>query len=71
MTTSSIGEARMMDDGTLELMLRAEGAGGITGDALLVYPPTHPDYAEIKRHLEAAHGKLAPGNSVSVPPWPD
>ena len=68
---ASIGEARMKDDGTLELMLRAEGAGGMVGDAFLVYPPSHPQYDEVKRHLEAAHGPLKPGAAVSVPPWPD
>jgi hypothetical protein len=67
----SIGEARMQADGTLELMLRAEGPGGIVGDALFVYPPTHPQYAEVKKHLEAVHGPLAPGAAVSVPPWPE
>jgi len=69
--TESIGEARMKDDGTLELMLRAEGKNGMVGDALLVYPPTHPQYEDIKRHLEAAHGALKPGAAVSVPPFPD
>jgi hypothetical protein len=70
MSGASIGEAHMKDDGTLELMLRAEGPG-VVGDALLIYAPDHPQYDEVKRHLEAAHGPLAPGRSVSVPPWPD
>jgi hypothetical protein len=71
MSGASIGEAHMKDDGTLELMLRAEGPPGVVGDALLVFGPQHPQYHDVKRHLEAAHGPLTPGRSVSVPPWPD
>jgi hypothetical protein len=68
---ASIGEARMKADGTLELMLRAEGPGGMVGDAFIVYPPAHPNYAEVKKHLEAVHGALQVDVPVSVPPWPD
>ena len=57
----------MEADGTVVLYLRAEGAGGITGDARLVYAPTHKDYREILRHL----GGLKPGERKPVPPWPD
>ncbi len=57
----------MAADGTISLQLRAEGPGGAVGDALLVYPPSHPQYREILAHL----GGLSPGESKPVPPWPD
>jgi hypothetical protein len=63
---ASIGSAYMKDDGTIQLMLRAEGDGAI-GDAMFLYPPDHPEYAEILAHL----GGLKPGESKPVPPWPD
>ena len=69
MTSDSIGAATMDDDGTLTLQLRAEGPGGIVGDALLVYAPTHPEYAEIKKHLEAHGGPMKPGDKRPVAPW--
>jgi hypothetical protein len=62
-----IGTATMKPDGTILLQLRAEGPGGIRGDALCIYPPTHPSYGEILKHL----GGLVPGESKPVPPWPD
>jgi hypothetical protein len=37
------------------------------GDGFLTYPPSDPQYAEILRHL----GGLKPGETKSVPPWPD
>jgi hypothetical protein len=63
----SIGEATMEPDGTIVLMLRAEGPGGVRGDAVLRYPPTHPEYQETLRHL----GGLKPGDHKPVPPWPE
>jgi hypothetical protein len=64
---ASIGVATMQPDGTILLQLRAEGPGGLEGDALLTYPPADPDYANVLQHL----GGLAPGQSKPVPPWPD
>lgn len=61
----SIGTAVLLADGTIELTLRAEGPGGIVGDGFLVYPPTHPQYQDVRKHL----GELTPGQSVPVPPW--
>ena len=61
----------MTKDGSLELTLRLEGPGELVGDGFVVYAPDHPNYDEVRRHLEAAHGALAPGDKVSVPPWPD
>lgn len=61
----TIGTARMEADGTLVLNLRAEGAGGVIGDAQFVYPPNHPQYQDILKHL----GGLKPGQEKPVPPW--
>ena len=62
---ASIGAATMRADGTLVLDLRAEGPGGLLGDARLVYPPDHPRYAAILSHV----GPIAPGERRPVPPW--
>lgn len=61
----SIGVATMKPDGTLVLELRAEGEGGAVGDAMLVFPPTHPRYQEMLAHL----GAIKPGQSKPVPPF--
>lgn len=63
----SIGSATMTKDGTIILDLRAEGAGGMAGDARLVYPRGHKQYDEILKHL----GGLRPGETKPVPPWPE
>jgi hypothetical protein len=57
----SIGVAKMLDNGTLVLDLFNPAP------AQLTYPPTHPEYANTLRHL----GGMRPGESKSVPPWPD
>jgi hypothetical protein len=62
----SIGEATMEKDGTIVLQLRAEGPGRMIGDAQFRYPRSHPDYAEVLKHL----GGLKPGERKPVPPWP-
>jgi hypothetical protein len=64
-TVASIGVATMERDGTVTLQIRT--ANGIHGHARLVYPPTHPAYADILKHLDG----LKPGESKPVPPWPD
>jgi hypothetical protein len=66
MPAASIGSASMTGDGTIILDLRAEGPGGLTGDARLVYPRGHQQYREILEHI----GGLRPGESKPVPPWP-
>jgi hypothetical protein len=63
----SIGSAKMKDDGTIVLQLRAEGPGGMIGDSLVVYKPDDPKYGEILEHL----GGLEPGEEKPVPPWPE
>ncbi|MBI4532464.1 MAG: hypothetical protein HY711_00845 [Candidatus Melainabacteria bacterium] len=62
-----IGIATMDKDGTITLQLRAEGPGNAIGDALLVYPKTHPEYKSILKHI----GSLRPGEIKPVRPWPD
>jgi hypothetical protein len=65
--SESIGVATMSDDGVIRLQLRADGANGEVGDALLTYTPDNPDYASVIAHL----GGIAPGETKPVPPWPD
>lgn len=63
-----IGTATMKADGTIVLDLRAEDPSGrAMGDARVVYPRGHREYAKILDHL----GGLKPGESKPVPPWPD
>ena len=54
----------MEADGTLVLELRAEGPG-MTGDALLRYPTSHPHYAAILAHV----GPINPGEERPVAPF--
>ncbi|MBL8923936.1 MAG: hypothetical protein JNJ54_34085 [Myxococcaceae bacterium] len=67
MSQASIGSALMLPDGTIELVLRAEGPGGMRGDAKFTYPTTHPQYQLVLAHV----GGLEPGRSKPVPPWPE
>ncbi|MBI4957737.1 MAG: hypothetical protein HY908_37365 [Myxococcales bacterium] len=62
-----IGAATMEADGTLVLMLRAEGPSGAVGDAQFRYPPSHPQYQKMLKHV----GGMKPGESKPVPPWPE
>lgn len=62
----SIGQASMKPDGTIVLQLRAEGAGGAVGDALITYPKSDPKYGSVLKHL----GGLKPGQTKPVPPFP-
>ena len=63
---AGIGVATMSADGAITLQLRAEGAGGTVGDAVFVYKPGDPMYAEVKQHI----GDIKPGETKPVPPWP-
>jgi hypothetical protein len=63
---SSIGSAYMKPDGTIQLMLRAEGNGGLVGDAMMHYAPGDKDYDMILRHV----GGLKRGEGKPVPPFP-
>ena len=63
----SIGQATMLEDRTIVLLLRAEDpATGTLGDARFEYPPTHPDYDGLLAHL----GGIEPGQDKPVPLWP-
>jgi hypothetical protein len=62
----SIGQATMLKDRTVQLMLRAEGPRGSVGDALVVLRPGDKNYEATLSHI----GSLEPGESKSVPPWP-
>jgi hypothetical protein len=62
-----IGTARMAEDGTLVLDLRAEGPRGELGLARILRGPTHPRYQAWIEHL----GGMSPGDEKLVPPWPD
>jgi hypothetical protein len=57
--------AEMAADGTITLTLRATGNGAV-GDGQLVYPPTHPQYETIKKHV----GPMKPGEQRPVAPFP-
>lgn len=61
----SIGSARMEQDGTIVLQLRAESPGGPVGDVLFRYSPDHGQYQTILKHL----GGLEKGQEKPVPPW--
>lgn len=63
--TGPIGIATMLPDGTIVLDLRAEAPGGTVGQGRLTYPPGHPEYAAVLRHL----GGLRPDEVKSVRPW--
>lgn len=62
----SIGVAKMSEDGTVSIQLRAESDTAI-GDGLFEYKPDSPGYDEIIEHL----GGIEPGQEKPVPPWPD
>ena len=55
----------MATDGTIILDLVAR-TGGAAGQGQLTYPPGHPRYDAILRHL----GGLRPGEEKPVPPFP-
>lgn len=61
-----IGSARMLDDGTVVLDLRAEDGSGVRGRGQLRYPPSHKDYQMVLDHV----GGLRPGEEKPVPPFP-
>jgi hypothetical protein len=64
--SDSIGIAEMTGDRTIVLNLRASVDRAGSGEARLVYPPSHPQYREILEHL----GGMKPGETKPVPPWP-
>lgn len=61
----SIGSATLRPDGVLELMLRAEGPGGIVGDSVVTYAPDDVNYKKVFEHL----GGIKTGEVKPVPPF--
>ncbi len=61
----NIGAATMLLNGTIVLDLRAEGPGGVIGDARLTYRPGEPHYQVVRDHLP----ELRPGMTVIEPPF--
>lgn len=61
--SEAVGTARLLADGTIELdMFRPS--------ARLTYGPRHPQYLEVRAHIERRGGLLVPGAERSVPPFP-
>jgi len=61
---AAIGMATMLPDGTIQLDLQANMEGR-HGSTRVVYPKSHPSYADVLRHL----GGMKPGETKLVPPW--
>ena len=61
----AIGQAFMLEDGTIILTLSAREENGTRGDARLVYPKGHKEYNRILSHL----GGIEAGQTKPVPPW--
>lgn len=58
-----VGTARIKPDGTIELDMFAPSAR-------LTYAPDHPQYLEIRHHIEQRGGMLVPGVDRPVAPFP-
>jgi len=65
--TRPIGTATLNADGSLSLQLRAEGGGGMMGDAFFTYRPGDAMYQKVLDHV----GGLKAGESKPVPPFPE
>ena len=64
---NSIGVTWMEPDGTIVMQLTGTMPGGMRGDALLRYGPTHARYAQILEHI----GTIQPGERKDVRPFED
>jgi hypothetical protein len=65
-TAKSIGVARMLADGTI--MIGVPGSGSADrAQAVLTLSPGDTQYQPLLDHL----GGLKPGETKSIPPWPD
>jgi len=62
-----IGFVNMEADGTLVLNLNATLNGKTVGHGYFRYPPGHPEYEEVLRHVDP----IKPGESKPVRPWPE
>ena len=65
-----IGSAQMRRDGTLYLMLRAEGPGGLIGDAAFEIAPGGTGCGASYQAWLDRLGGMKPGDDKLVPPWP-
>ena len=61
---ASIGNATMLPDGTLQLMLRGIGPNGAIAETLAVMKPGEERYEKMLKVL----GPMAPGESRAIPP---
>jgi len=61
-----IGFVNMEADGTLVLNLNASLEGKVVGHGYFRYPPDHPKYEDVLRHV----GPIKPGEEKPVRPWP-
>ena len=61
-----IGFVNMEADGTLVLNLNASLEGKVVGHGYFRYPPDHPEYEDVLRHV----GPIKPGEEKPVRPWP-
>ena len=61
----SIGVARMLDDGTI--LVGVAAGGGDRAQAVLQLMPGDTPYQPLLDHI----GGLKPGETKSIPPWPE
>jgi hypothetical protein len=61
-----IGDAKMLEDGTIIINLRRT-ADGINVSGIIKYPINNRDYKEVLDHL----GGMRPGETKLVPAWDD
>jgi|SRR6185312_10872131 len=64
--TPSVGVATMLPNGTILVGVRGPGADGAL-EAVLMVEPGDSTYQPIIDHI----GGLKPGETKSIPPWPD
>ncbi|XYD11905.1 hypothetical protein R1A27_32600 (plasmid) [Methylobacterium sp. NMS12] len=62
---AAIGVASREADGSIVLTLRADGPGGVLGDAQFRYAPSDPNYGMIVRHV----GSMPRRGAVPVMPF--
>ena len=62
----SIGIATMDSEGSIRMQLRSYGPGP-QAEGSFEYKKTDPKYKDILKHL----GGMKPGETKSVPPWPE
>src|SRR6476660_8231355 len=65
-TAKSIGMARMLADGTIMVGVPGPGSGE-RAEAVLMLKPGDTQYKPLLDHV----GGLKPGETKSIPPWPD